>query len=106
MSPPIPEEDDEKQESIEDIAHNMAVALLSEVTEGGFNRLRNHLTKSKWTNIKTFLSFSTLKNSRPAVKNYQLVLIKISADPVDIREAQKIDDPFASVSLDKLVDQI
>ena len=106
MSPPIQEEDEEEQESSEDIAHNMAVTLLSEVTEGGFNRLRNQLTKSKWTNTKTFPSFYTLKKSRPAVENLQLVPIKTSADPVDIHEAQEIDDPFASASLDELINQI
>ena len=69
MSPSILGKDEEEQESSEDIAHNIVIALLSEVTGGGFNRLRDQLTKSKWTNTKTFPSFYTLKKSRPAVEN-------------------------------------
>ena len=87
MPAPILEEDEGEQGSSEDNAHNMAVALSSGVIEVGFNRLRNQLTKSKWTNTKTFPSFYTLKISRPAVYNLQLVPIKTAADPVDIHKA-------------------
>ena len=87
MSPPLPEE--EEEENMDDtIAFTMAVFLLGKVIEGRYNRLRDQITRRKWINTKIFLSFYTLKTSRPSMDNLKIISIRTSADPVDKHKAE------------------
>ena len=103
MTPPSEHENEEEDEN-ESNQFDMAVSLLGEVTEGGYNRLRKQLVKTKWTDVKKFPSFYTLTKSRQRV----VLPIKSAADPIEENEAEidTIDDTFASISLDDLMEEM
>ena len=84
----------------------MSISLLGEVTQGGYNRLRDKLVKNKLTNVKKFPSFYTLTKSRPRIESLKIVPLPTDFDEVDNTDEGEIDENFASVSLDDLIDAI
>ena len=107
MTPPSEHENEEEDEN-ESNQFDMAVSLLGEVTEGGYNRLRKQLVKTKWTDVKKFPSFYTLTKSRPRVDSTVVLPIKSAADPIEENEDEidTVDDTFTSISLDDIMEAL
>ena len=102
ISPEPPEEED----SSENFELDMAISLLGEVTQGGYNRLRDKLVKNKLTDVKKFPSFYTLTKSRPRIESLKIIPLPTDFDEIDNTDEGEIDENFASVSLDDLIDAI
>ena len=79
MSPPQPEE----EASSENFELDMAISLLGEVTQGGYNRLRDKLVKNKLTDVKKFPSFYTLTKSRLKIESLNIIPLPTDFDEID-----------------------
>ena len=106
MTPPADHENEEDEDKPEEF--DMAVALLGEVTAGGYNRLRSLLVKTKWTDVKKFPSFYKLTQSRPRVDSTVVLPVQSAADPIEENEAETdtVDDAFVSISLDDVMETL
>ena len=102
ISPQAPEEED----SSENFELDMAISLLGEVTQGGYNRLRDKLVKNKLTNVKKFPSFYTLTKSRPRIESLKKVPLPTDFDEMDNTDEGEINENSGSVLLDDLIDAI
>ena len=102
ISPPLPEE----EEDDDTIVFDVTVTLLREVTEGGYNRLREKLIKTQWTQIKKIPTFHILKKSPPKEQSLKMIPVITVVDEMGIIEYLESDDPFISVSMDDLIESI
>ena len=101
MPPPPPEEEKYNTKNVE---FEMAITLLKEVKEEGYNRLRNQLLKIKWTQTSKFLSFYTFKKSWSKMHSLKLIPVSLGGNEMNNIDDGGVDDLFSGIFLNALLE--